>query len=624
MSLTSKILWLLPPEWRRAAETLRALNASRPGPVLRAIALNVAKVLTEAFGIAMVFPVLQFIERKGAVAELAREYKFWDVIVKVFGWVDAPINLATLSISVFLLIGLRQVASYYAVMETTALKESVSRKLSARMFNRVMTSRAEYLHKLGTGVFVSDVSAHCNSASSVLLNLVSLSSVLLTFGIYGGALLVAAPIPTLVTAVFGALVMLISWPQTVIAKRVSRTIVQIQQQFTQYLAERYRGWRLVKLSQSQEVEDRYVQRWGQRITDLQMESSKAAAKIQLYATPLGVLFALGGLVVAVEWLNLSLPDLTLFVVVVLRLMPMLEAYLRSRQALAIQSASLYRVKEVSDATAAARESDTGRLIFPGLKNAITFKGVEFVYPDQGRPALCGADAIIPAGLLTAITGPSGAGKSTLVDLIPRIMDPQQGTVLLDGTDVRDLTLASLRGHIAFVAQQPLLFDGSIAENVRYARPGATQDEVIEACSLAHAHEFIMQMPKGYETELGEAGNRISGGQRQRLALARAFLARASILILDEPTSALDYESERHIREALKDIRERTGLTVIIIAHRLSTIRDADQIIVMQDGRVSVCGAPSELHLTSDWYAAMVAEERILTESTGAKVMQTSS
>ena len=222
---------------------------------------------------------------------------------------------------------------------------------------------------------------------------------------------------------------------------------------------------------------------------------------------------------------------------------------------------------------------------------IRFSGVGFDYP--GRPGiLTDIDFEVQPGELVAVVGQTGAGKSTLLSLLPRLFDPSTGSIELDGYDLRDLTLASLRNQIALVRQDPLLFPRTIAENIAYARPDATLAEVQAAAVAANAHEFIAALPEGYETVLGERGARISGGERQRLALARAFLKDAPILVLDEPTSSIDSRTEAGILEALD--RLTAGRTTFIAAHRLSTVRAANRVLVFEKGRLVEDGSPAEL------------------------------
>lgn len=235
---------------------------------------------------------------------------------------------------------------------------------------------------------------------------------------------------------------------------------------------------------------------------------------------------------------------------------------------------------------------------PRAAGRITFESVGFGYPS--RPdTLKDVSFDIPAGSAVAVIGPTGAGKSTLVSLIPRLYDVGSGRICLDGRDIRDLTLESLREQFSIVLQEPLLFSGTIADNIGYGRLDATRAEIEEAARAANAHEFISRLPQGYATMLGERGAKISGGERQRLAVARAFLRDAPVLILDEPTSSIDSRTEGVILEALE--RLMVGRTTIMIAHRLSTVLDADQILVLNRGRLVERGTHEGLLRTRGLY-----------------------
>jgi ABC-type multidrug transport system fused ATPase/permease subunit len=234
---------------------------------------------------------------------------------------------------------------------------------------------------------------------------------------------------------------------------------------------------------------------------------------------------------------------------------------------------------------------------------VRFEKVSFTYPD-GKDVLHEIDFTAKPGEMVALVGLTGAGKTTLVSLIPRFYDTTSGRVVLDGRDVRQYKVRSLREKIAIVLQDPLLFQGTIADNLRYGRLDATREEIVEAAKAAHAHEFVSRLPKGYDTDVAQAGGSLSGGERQRLSIARAVIKNAPILILDEPTSSLDSISEEIVFAALR--RLRAGRTTIVIAHRLSTVRDADCILVLDGGRISAKGRHDELLRTSELYRRMCA------------------
>lgn len=253
------------------------------------------------------------------------------------------------------------------------------------------------------------------------------------------------------------------------------------------------------------------------------------------------------------------------------------------------------------------EEDKGSRVIERSQGQVVFDQVSFSYPEKEVPALDNISLQVKSGEVVALVGKSGSGKTTLVNLLPRFYDIQAGNILLDGADIREYTLASLRNQISVVNQQVTLFEGSVADNIAYGRRDKVSAEQIKrAADLAYASEFIEQWPQGFDTQIGEGGARLSGGQRQRLAIARAILKDAPILILDEATSALDNESERFIQAAMEQVMK--GRTTFVIAHRLSTIEHADRIIVMEGGKIVEQGKHKELLERNGAYAKLHAAQ----------------
>jgi subfamily B ATP-binding cassette protein MsbA len=232
---------------------------------------------------------------------------------------------------------------------------------------------------------------------------------------------------------------------------------------------------------------------------------------------------------------------------------------------------------------------------------IRFSNLSFSYTGEAA-ALRGVDLTAEAGQTTALVGRSGSGKSTLLSLVPRLYDVTEGAILIDGQDIRDVTLKSLRGAIAVVSQDVVLFDDTIRANIAFGRAGASDEEIVEAAKAAAAHDFILKQPEGYDTVVGPGGGRLSGGERQRISLARAFLKNAPILLLDEATSALDSESERLVQDAIRKLMR--GRTTLVIAHRLSTVRNAEKIVVMENGGIVETGSHEALIARAGTYARL--------------------
>ncbi len=295
-------------------------------------------------------------------------------------------------------------------------------------------------------------------------------------------------------------------------------------------------------------------------------------------------------------------EFTAFIAALLLMYGPIKKLSRVNASLQQAIAAAERIFEMMDRHTEVRERP-GALALPRFRGTIDFENVVFAYEDgQARPILRGVTVSVRAGQMIAIVGRSGAGKTTLVNLVPRFYDVTGGRILVDGVDIRDVTLASLRAQIGMVTQETILFDDSVSRNIAYGRPDASVHEIEAAARAAHAHGFIVNLPQGYDTFIGERGQRLSGGQRQRLAIARAILKDSPILVLDEATSSLDAESELLVQDALANLmKDRTSF---VIAHRLSTIRRADAIIVMDRGRVVETGRHDDLLTRGKLYARL--------------------
>jgi subfamily B ATP-binding cassette protein MsbA len=341
-----------------------------------------------------------------------------------------------------------------------------------------------------------------------------------------------------------------------------------------------------------------------------LKFERRIARVRSISSPLMEVMGAVGLAAAIWWVGgrilsgqLEAGKFFSFIAAVLLLYQPVKQLGRVGQTAILGAVSGQRIFEIIDAESSVR--DDGKLVLPPLDEAIRFEDVRFSYGD--RPVLTGVDLEIPRGEVVALVGPSGGGKTTLANLLPRFWDVTGGRITVDGTDIREATLASLRAQIAIVGQETILFNETVRANIAYGRADVSQEDVERAARVAQAHDFIVQLPQGYETQVGERGVLLSGGQRQRIAIARAVLKNAPILVLDEATSALDAESEREVQRALDSLMEERGgrdRTTLVIAHRLSTIRNADRIAVIVEGRVAEIGRHDDLLARRGEYARL--------------------
>ena len=368
---------------------------------------------------------------------------------------------------------------------------------------------------------------------------------------------------------------------------------RINAEVTGRLGESLSGVRIVKAYTSERKENLVFARGAHRlfrnvaaaVTGVSAITSFSSVVIGAIGT---VMILLGGRAV----LNgeMSLGDLITYVLFTgLMITPLVQMASIGTQ-IAEAFAGLDRIREVR-AMATELDGDRDKAPVPTTRGHVVFEDVRFSY-EEGVPVLKGVSLDAPPGSTTALVGSSGSGKSTLASLVLSFNAPDSGRVLVDGRDLADVRLADYRRHVGVVLQDNFLFDDTVEYNIRYGRSGTSREDVIRAATLANCHEFVSEFPDGYDTVIGERGVKVSGGQRQRLAIARAILADPRILILDEATSSLDSESEAQIQQGLQTLRR--GRTTFVIAHRLSTIRSADQILVIEDGRIVERGTHAEL------------------------------
>jgi subfamily B ATP-binding cassette protein MsbA len=556
--------------------------------------LSTLTIVAEAGGIAMILPILSFVEEGRNAEQFAASSFLTQAIVNAYEFVGLEVTLLSLSVVSFAFIVLRQVVNYFNNLETERIRWTIGKRLTVRFFESVLGNTAEYIRTLKPGEFTITADNECQSTAAIAGVYAALWMHSVSFVAYGSILFLTAPYASILALLILVIAMMCLGILFRTMKRLGEEGVDFRRLKVDFLNERFRAWKLIKLGNTLAYEKRQYAAVADLVATNRIKLTKVSGLMLLIFIPVMAAFILFTLHIFLEVLNLNVATVILFMLVLLRLMPVSQSYQKQMGLLAQYDPSLDLINAaLKRGDAEAERLDEGQVITE-VKDRIAFKAVSFTYPDRDHAALNDITVDILAGRMTAIVGPSGAGKSTFVDLIPRLILPNRGVIEIDGTPAHNLALRSLRQLVTYIPQEPFLFDATFAENIRYLRPDATDQEVTEAAKAANADEFISELPLGYETRLGDGGANLSGGQKQRIVLARAFLSQASIFVLDEPTSALDYESESAIQLAVENLVSTRGCTVIVIAHRLSTIQNADIVIHLQAGKILKSGVASEV------------------------------
>ena len=498
----------------------------------------------------------------------------------------------------------RGIASFVADYCSNWVAQKVVVDLRRHMFATLVRLPTAFYDANTTGNLISKFTYNVQQVTGAATSAVTVlvKDTLAVLGLLGFMLYVNWQL-TLAALVVGPVIMLIIRKFSRRLRAMSRAEQAAMGDLNHVLEESIGCHRVVKVFGGQEYEAGRLERAVNKVRKYNMKMS-IAASANVPLTQIVGSFAVAGIIYFVT-LQATRDQTTIggFISFVGAMLMLLAPMKRLTGVSATLQRGLAAAETVFEMIDERPEADAGTVELARARGDIELRGVSFAYGGAGRPALDNVNLRIAAGETVALVGASGSGKTTLANLLPRFYAPAAGRILIDGIDAAELQLASLRANIALVSQDVTLFNDTVAANIGYGRLGtASEADVVAAAEAAHAMAFIRQMPEGLKTVIGEDGVRLSGGQRQRLAIARAFLKDAPILILDEATSALDSESERHVQEALEELM--VGRTTLVIAHRLSTIEKADRIVVLDQGRVAEVGRHDELITRNGIYARL--------------------
>ncbi|NEP83264.1 MAG: ABC transporter ATP-binding protein [Okeania sp. SIO3B3] len=571
-----------------------------PFHIIGNIALGFAGGLFNGVNTALIVPIL--LQISGQEIELKGSPPIIKFLLSPFDGVPEKYRLVVMLLAVILTIVLKNLTAYLKSLLSVAFTRSLTNSIKSEMFKTLMDSDLDFFTKVKVGDLTKRLgsdTAQCTQTINAYINLVTQSITILLFV---SILISISWQLTLISTLLITLIASINQLFIRRSKKYGALLNREQKTYAIKVIETLSGIRLIKSVSTENREYKQLRKLMLSLENIALKAKMNSAliapvnEVTSIITVISILL-LGRTLFADQIANVSAILLT-YLLVLFRLLPMISGINGTRNQVAKGSASF-------DMAVDLWRRDNKPIMKPGsipfqkVRRKIHFNKISFSYPGNSNLVLKNVDVSVPKGKTLALVGGSGAGKSTFADLLPRFYDPISGSITIDGIDLREFDITSLRRKTGIVSQTTHLFNDTVRNNIFYARPDATENEMIKAAKQANAYDFIMELPKQWETEIGDRGVMLSGGQRQRLAIARALLQDPEILILDEATSALDTVSERLVQEAIDKLsRDRT---VLVIAHRLSTIQNADQIAVLERGELMEIGTHLELLEKEDGY-----------------------